>query len=178
MTEAHSDEDLLQPLVNMIRELGHFPTRPEQRLRRRNDKSFPPPECISRRWGTKGQVASKVMEYCLEQDGFDDVVDICEPVAKTKSNVQQRTGSVNGQVYLLKHHDAYKIGKSTDASRRYKEIRTQMPHETEEVHVIDTDDPSGIEAYWHNRFKNKRLKGEWFKLTAEDVRAFRRRKFM
>jgi hypothetical protein len=53
-----------------------------------------------------------------------------------------------------------------------------VPEAVSTVHSIATDDPEGIEAYWHNRLKSKRAGGEWFTLNAEDVKAFKARRLM
>jgi hypothetical protein len=84
---------------------------------------------------------------------------------------------VQGYVYLLRSGRKYKIGKSNDISRRFREVRLELPEETVQVHSIATDDPAGIEHYWHRRFAAKRVRNtEFFLLDGDDVRAFKLRK--
>jgi len=78
--------------------------------------------------------------------------------------------------YLLKHGSRreYKIGRTNNPLRREGEIGIQLPEKLQPLHYIKTDDPVGVEAYWHMRFASKRKEGEWFALSAQDVRAFNR----
>ena len=181
---AFDESWMLYKIIEYIREVGHFPTKAELKIKRYNDSDFPNIVTFRRRLGNKPQMIEKIINYCRDNNDFDDIIEICSPLHdsfKPNNELSESIIDANekiGHVYLLKHDKVYKIGKSIDASRRYKDIKIQMPHKTEEIHVIETDDPSGIEAYWHNRFKDKRLAGEWFKLSAYDVKAFKKRKFM
>lgn len=181
MNQPHPIEDLLRPLAALTIELGHIPTQPEMNLKRRNDTNFPSPDSIRRRLGNKNQLAASLLEFSKLNPEFSALNSLCLPHIKSGSNDPQcevTSDLIPGHVYLLRHGDEYKIGRSTDPTRRYKQIRVQMPLDTEEVHVIETDDTVGIEAYWHSRFSEKRLNGEWFRLSNRDVTAFKKRKFM
>lgn len=180
MQEAYAEDHLIEKLVDLTRELGHFPVHAELRLKARTDPSFPSHTTFSR-FGSKRQCAAKVLSYCEGRHGFDDVVSLCRPITtpvERAARSHRQDEEVFGSVYLLHSGRNYKIGKTNAAGRRERELAIQLPEKAEITHVIRTDDPGGIETYWHNRFADKRKNGEWFALTAEDIRAFRRRKFM
>ena len=90
----------------------------------------------------------------------------------------QPTAAVVGYVYLAKSGRRYKIGQTNDLVRRTNELRIQLPERVSLVHQSSTDDPLGIERYWHQRLAHLRANGEWFSLGAAEVAIFKRRKFM
>jgi hypothetical protein len=175
---AYADETLLDKLAALCLELAHFPIVGELKMKHRADSSFPDAK-VFERLGPKHERAKRLAEYCRNA-GMDDVVEMCETV-EAPAVVQEPDGDDEptvGFVYLFKSGRFYKIGKSNAAGRREREVALQLPEKTRAIHTIRTDDPTGIEAYWHSRFAAKRLNGEWFDLTAADVRAFKRRTFM
>ena len=135
-----------------------------------------------RRFGSKVDQIAKVVAYCEEAPGWKDVAEILRTSSPELVKIEASDLAVPpneiGYVYLLKANRHFKIGRSSSFERRSRQLAIQLPERAETVHVIRTDDPVGIELYWHRRFEAKRKNGEWFELNAEDVKAFRRRKFM
>lgn len=178
---AHDEEYLLDKYVALVREVGRIPVAMELRLKRRSDPSFPSHNAFGR-FGTKQQLISKLIEFCHSRGGLDDVEKIC----RAKMVPQQDDGDVGqeptnvefGFVYLIQSGRFFKIGKTNAMGRREYELKIQLPEKAKTLHSIRTDDPSGIEGYWHRRFEDRRKNGEWFELTRDDILAFKRRKFM
>jgi hypothetical protein len=179
---AFGEETLLDNYARYAKELHRLPTSGDLRMKRRTDDEFPSWNTFAR-LGAKRELVRKLLEYCRSAPDLGDVIPLCEEYLQSdepadSEEAPQVDEDAIGYVYLIKSGRFYKIGKSNSAGRRGYEVALQLPERAETVHVIRTDDPTGIEDYWHRRFAAKRMNGEWFSLSGSDVAAFRRRKFM
>jgi hypothetical protein len=178
-TEAIPRETLLEKLATLVRELGRFPVNRELKVKSLADPNFPSPETY-RRLGNRHVLAERFREFATAR-GYHDVEALC-PKALAQSAVPKSADRLKpvemGCVYMMKSGKFYKIGRTNALGRRERELTIQPPDKVTIIHEIRTDDPAGIEDYWHRRFAERHRNGEWFDLTAEDVAAFRRRKMM
>ena len=79
-------------------------------------------------------------------------------------------------VYLLRSNkkDTLKIGMTTNLDQRMKAFYTSSRHlgiedeEFEFLHTVEVGNARKLESYLHNKFKDKRICGEWFDITKEE----------
>jgi hypothetical protein len=174
---AISNEILIRKYIDLTRELAHLPVEGELLRKARKDKSFPSRNTFARLGGKEG-LLDTVLQYCRVHPGHDDIIELCTRRSLSKSKTSAGNGAepkvVTGFVYLMKSGRHYKIGRTISVGSRQRQLAIKIPVPPKTIHSIETDDPIGIEAYWHGRFSDKRGEGEWFDLSADDVKAFKR----
>ena len=139
------------------------------------DPDFPNEKSMLASFGGKAGLLRRFSEWAHANAGYEDVAAMVPHV--DDRGTEPRAAPLEGYVYLIRSGPHYKIGRGDQLERRVKQIRVALPEAASLVHAIRTDDPAGIEAYWHRRFADRRANGEWFKLSSADVAAFKRRKF-
>lgn len=166
--------ELLHQVADLCRLLGKMPTYIDMRMHVRKDASFPNDKTVAKHFGNMTELTA-TLRRLAEDPAYGDLNALL-PAANEIEEISVKKGT-DGFVYLLKSGSHYKIGCTTNLERRIKEVTVAMPEAITLVHSIRTDDPPGIEAYWHKRFVDRRANGEWFKLSIDDLKAFRRRTF-
>lgn len=173
------ESSVLESVAQAIQRLKKWPTENELSLERRRDSSFPSLTVI-RRLRQSRRLARLLGVHCANRPDLVDAAKIAAHQTMSGSGEVSAIGRapVQGYVYMMRSGRRYKIGHTSSPSRRYREVRLDLPDPTSLVHSIETDDPPGIENYWHDRFKSKRVRDtEFFTLDAADVVAFKRRKY-
>ncbi len=173
------DEDLIRIIIKIIREKRKWPTRSELEIKHYNDPKFPAYSTFTKSLGLTKIMAEKVLNYVDNKRGYVDIIAICKPIMEEKNDDigDQKSGQMDyGWVYLIRHgkHNQFRIGKTGNLLKRLGQNRIELPEGATPIWSIETDDKTGVETYWQNRFKPKALNGDWFKLTPADVKAFKR----
>lgn len=180
--KVHDDNELARQFALLTAELSRFPTDAEIQMRHRADPSFPSHGVFAARLGRRAERAACLDAYVNDHPEFEGLRPLYAafmPHEERSAAQSPSTALATGFVYLVRSGKHHKIGRSNNLGRRSYEIALQLPERLHLVHAVETDDPPGIERYWHERFSSKRANGEWFLLLAEDVAAFKaRRRFM
>lgn len=76
-----------------------------------------------------------------------------------------------GYVYFLKGTNGLtKVGMSYQSvNGRIGMFEPKLPFDTEVIHTIHCHNPVQVESNFHKRFSSKRIRGEWFELSDEDL---------
>jgi Meiotically up-regulated gene 113 len=75
-----------------------------------------------------------------------------------------------GSVYVVKSEtNLYKIGRTKNVAARLNNFRVLAPFEFQLSHHFLADDCVQAERMLHQKYKDKRVKGEWFALSEGDL---------
>lgn len=77
-----------------------------------------------------------------------------------------------GFIYLLNAGEYWKIGKTTNPDARLERLAIQLPFPCEQLGLFGPMSLEGMDSAekdLHRRFSERRVNGEWFKLTHQDV---------
>lgn len=115
------------------------------------------------------RVPSNYYEYCagaqLELERRRELDEL-----KKKREARRKQPTRSGYVYLLRSSNGfYKIGRTVDPDDRIATFSVKLPFDVEYEHVISCSDMYELETRLHVHFAFKRVNGEWFDLSPDDI---------
>lgn len=88
----------------------------------------------------------------------------------SKNKAVQSKRNRDGFVYLTQSPSGmYKIGHTKNPDNRMATFSVKLPFEIDYVCLIKTDDMKTLENSLHKKFEHKRVSGEFFNLSEEDI---------
>jgi predicted GIY-YIG superfamily endonuclease len=91
-------------------------------------------------------------------------------VVKQLTTSAVETHSPDKYVYLISSGDGtVKIGVSVDAEKRLSALQSSNPNELSIIGKVKSNNAYDVEHEIHHKHKDKRARGEWFKLSNEDI---------
>lgn len=178
---ALGKENIIKSILLYIKSINRMPLFLELKMHKIEDPSFPNITTIKNNFNNKEylDIKKELKSFCIQNSAYSNLLPLFNNLDDNNTNKSEEISddkSNLGYVYIIQHGNRkeYKIGKTINTIRREGEISIELPEQIKPIHYIKTDDPSGVENYWHNRFKDKRKNGEWFQLSNNDVKSFKK----
>ena len=72
-------------------------------------------------------------------------------------------------MYILRYGEYYKIGVSQSIRARMDSLCAGLPEKPELLFVIEDPNYTSLEKELHDKFNEKRVNREWFRLGEDDI---------
>ncbi|MBN3555767.1 GIY-YIG nuclease family protein [Fictibacillus nanhaiensis] len=86
-------------------------------------------------------------------------------------NTPYPRGQAIGYVFFVQDHQTgnFQIGKTTQLDKRNNRFTVNLPFKNELIYLVKSGNHHQTEAAFHDYFTNKRVHGEWYTLSSEDL---------
>jgi hypothetical protein len=113
-----------------------------------------------------GKVTKKLKKYILKEIEKAKLIQV-ENLSLLEDN---KNKAKNGFIYILKSKNLYKIGRTLQFKKRIKIYKTENPFGIKIIFQKEMNNCFNTELELLKKFKNKKYKGEWFKLNKKDIK--------
>lgn len=169
------DEYLLRRLAELTLKLDKLPLKRDLAEERRRDGSIPDHQTFGR-MGRHNQRLQKLEAFCQSKPEFARVVELIRLDRGQRMGLQPDPERYQGIVWLTRQGNFHHLGHERATGQRLRRLAT-LTSLAPGTHIIQTDDPVGVEQYWRKRFRQKHVGRKTYKLEFKDVWAFRRRTY-
>ena len=112
---------------------------------------------------TESDLYEGIRSYCgFNQEKVDEcITELGEHFNFNEYNI--------GIIYIIFDGSAFKIGVTQNINKRLKSLQTSCSKKLEIIFSKEVINYTKLELFLHDKYKDKRLSGEWFDLTTEDL---------
>lgn len=128
-------------------------------------------------FGFADSVAERYGLADLFAERFPDLESLTFSTRRPAPGIARRlpTVATPGYVYVIRSQHGFKIGKTVNIKSRTNLFSVKLPFPISVEHYAKFDDYSMAERDFHDEFHAKRLEGEWFDLSPEDIHRIKSR---
>ncbi|MGI5927017.1 MAG: GIY-YIG nuclease family protein [Thermacetogeniaceae bacterium] len=109
--------------------------------------------------------------FAVSKESYTSVMSGIDGLLKKEIARKVKVGKNEGVVYVIGDtYGNYKVGYAKSFYMRMEDFMTMFPYGPEVIKIIKTKEMRMLERELHDKFRHKNIRGEWFKLSDQDLK--------